>query len=65
MTLIGIYFIGLKVAVGRSIYRYDSRTIKGAPGVSNFIKSFVESSNLFILIIIFLGFYLKFIHVRI
>ena len=51
------FLTGLVVLVGRLVYRTDSRTIKRGSRVSNLFASFGESSNLFILDIIFLGSY--------
>jgi hypothetical protein len=45
-------------------YRIVSRTIKRGSRVSNLVISFGESSNLYILGIIFLGSYLAFLYVR-
>jgi hypothetical protein len=64
ITLIGFYLTGLMVLVGRPGYRIDSRTVKGGSRVSSLIVSFVESSNLYILGIIFLGSCLAFLYVR-
>jgi hypothetical protein len=60
----GFFLTGLMVFVVRPGYMIGSRTIKRGSQVSNLIVSFGESSNLFILGIIFLDSYLYFIHVR-
>ena len=49
------------VIVGRPGYRIDNRTIKRGSRVSILIVSFVESSNLCMLGIIFIGSYLALI----
>jgi hypothetical protein len=64
MILIGFLSYQYHVLVVRPGYRIGSHTIKRGSRVSNLIVLFGESSNLFILGIIFLGSYLDFIHVR-
>ena len=64
LSLIGFYFTGLMVLVGRPDYRIDGRTTKGGSRVSSLFVSFAESSNLCILGIIFLGSCLDFLFVR-
>ena len=54
MVLIGFYFIGLMMLVERPGYRIDNRTIKRGSRSSILIVSFVESSKLCILGIIFI-----------
>src|SRR5664279_6177033 len=60
MILIGFLFYRSRGGVGRPGYWIDNRTIKRGSRMSNLIVSFVESSNLCILGIIFLDSYLGF-----
>ena len=64
LSLIGFYFTGLMVLVGRLDYRIDSRTIKGGSRGGSLFVSFIESSNLCIFGIIFLGSCLAFLFMR-
>jgi hypothetical protein len=64
MILIGFILTGFMVLVERPGYRIGSHTIKRDSRVGNFIVPFGESSNLCIIGIIFLGFYLAFLYVR-
>ena len=61
MILIGFLFIGLMMLVERPGYMIDSRSIKRGSRPSILIVSFVKSSNLCILGIIFIGSYLALI----
>src|SRR5664279_4197258 len=64
MILIGFLFYRSRGGVGRPGYKIDNITIKRGSRMSNLIVSFVESSNICILSIIFLGSYLTCIYVR-
>jgi hypothetical protein len=60
MILIGFFLTSLLMLVGRSVYKIGNRIITRGSRVSNLIISFRECSNLCIIRIIFLGFYLLF-----